>query len=117
MLIDQQKLFFGAGLIVFILITVGGYGYFKMRSLIMGPTINIEGPQNWAALGTSTETISGKAQNVSLLYLNDRPISIDEYGNFSEVVALSPGYNIISIKGADKFGKQTEKVLQLVLKE
>ncbi len=114
-LADQRKLYFGIGLIAFIILAVGGYGYFKMRNLLEGPVIAVSTPQNGTTVGTSTEIIRGTAKNVSSLSLNDRPIFIDEQGNFSETVALSPGYNILSLKGQDKFGKKTELVLQLTV--
>ena len=117
MLINRRKLFLGTGLVLIILLAVLGYGYSKMKNFLNGPKISVTTPENGATAGTSTEVIRGMAKNVSSLSLDDRPIFVDEQGNFSEIVALLPGYNILSLKGTDKFGKKTELLLQLVLKE
>ncbi|MFA5842011.1 MAG: hypothetical protein WC835_03585 [Candidatus Paceibacterota bacterium] len=116
-LIDQKKLFLKIGFIAIILVVVFGYGYFKIRNLLLGPTISVSEPINGQIFASSTISIRGLAKNVSSLSLNDRPIFVNEKGDFSEIMALSPGYNIISLKGADKFGKKTEKTLELVLRQ
>lgn len=116
-LIDQKKLFLKVGFIAVILIAVFGYGYFEIRNLLLGPTITVSEPQDGQAFASSTISVKGIAKNISALSMNDLPIFVNDKGDFSEIVALSLGYNIISLKGADKFGKKTEKVLQLVLKQ
>lgn len=116
-LIDQKKLFLKIGFVAIILIIVSGYGYLKIRNLILGPTITVSEPKNGETFTLSTIEIKGLAKNISSLSLNDLPIFVNDKGDFSEKVVLSPGYNIISLKGADKFGKKTENVLQLVLKQ
>lgn len=103
--------------ITLILLSVATYTYLKTKKLILGPNISVTTPKNGETLRNSTTIIQGTARNISSLSLNDRPISIDENGGFSEVVALLSGYNIMSVKGTDKFGKKTESVLQLVLKD
>lgn len=116
-LVNQQKLILKILFVVFVLFAISIYSYLKMRNLILGPTITVSSPENGQTVGNSTTVVEGMAKNVSFLSLNDRPIFVDEKGNFKEVVALLPGYNILSVKGADRFGKKTESVVQLVLKE
>lgn len=116
-LADRRKSYFSILLVVLLLGVVGSYGYLKMRNLIVGPEISVDSPENGASLSQSTNIIRGMAKNVAYLSLDDRQIFVDEQGNFSEIVALLPGYNILSLKGEDKFGKKTEKRLELVLKE
>ena len=58
--------------------------------------------------------IAGNAKNATNLYLNGRGISIDEIGNFSETIALLPGYNIVSLNARDKFNNEDEKIYQLI---
>ncbi len=116
-IIDKRKLIFKGGVVVFVLLAIGAYGYFKMLNLIEGPEITVSSPPNWSETKASETPVVGTALNISSLSLNDRPIFVDGKGGFSEKIALLPGYNIISIKAEDKFGKKTEKVLQVVLKE
>ncbi len=41
---------------------------------------------------------------------------MDEEGNFKEKVLLSYGYNALELKASDKFGSNTEKVVEVVYK-
>jgi len=117
MTVQREKTILKAALIGLVLVFIGIYGYSKTKDLIDGPRISVSSPEDGETLFQSASVISGTAKNVSFLSLNDRPIFVDKNGNFSETVALLPGYNILSVRGIDKFGKKTEKTLQLVLRE
>ena len=93
-----------------------GYALFQARNLIRGPMISIENPQNGSTLVESLISIEGHAENISYISLNDRQIFIDEAGAFKEKLLLSYGYNIMTIKAKDKFGRETQETLELVYK-
>jgi len=59
--------------------------------------------------------ITGNAKNAVNLALNGREISIDQKGNFSETIALLPGYNEINLRALDKFSYTDEKNYKLIL--
>jgi hypothetical protein len=115
-LIDQKKLFLKIIFAVVVLLAISGYGYLKVRDLLLGPTIVVSEPDNGQTFASGTIHIKGTSRNISSLSLDDRQIFTNEKGDFSEIMVLSPGYNIISLKGEDKFGKKTERTLRLVLK-
>ena len=94
-----------------IALLVSGYSYFASHNLIQGPTIAILTPKE-SSFATSSVEIKGVAQRVNSITLDDRPIFIDEQGNFDETVLLALGYNVVSIEGQDKFGKKTDLTLQ-----
>ena len=48
--------------------------------------------------------------------MNDRQMFTDEEGEFSEKLLLSYGYNIITVKAKDRFGRETKKTLELIYK-
>jgi len=100
---------------IFILILVV-YSYTRSLNLIRGPKLVIYSPQSGSATTSPVVHISGNAQNITSITLNDRSIIIDENGNWSEAMLLSPGYNIFSAKVSDKFGRTSEKILELVRK-
>ncbi len=93
-----------------------GYGLFQAKKIIMGPEISIAYPQNGGTVSTSSVDISGIAKNIASISLDDRPIYIDESGNFKEKLMLYPGYNVITLKAHDKFGSAIEKKVELVYK-
>jgi len=107
------KIFLGS-LFLFLIL---GYSFYQSRSLITGPLITINEPENGSTVTRQLVTIAGAAKNINKITLDDRPIYVDESGAFSEKLLLSEGYNIIKISAWDKFSKKTEKTIELVYKE
>lgn len=89
------------------------YGVYQARTLITGPKLQLESPLDGSAFVNPLITIAGNAHNISIITLNDRPISTDQQGNFSEKLLLSPGYTIIKVQASDKFGRETQQLLEL----
>lgn len=91
-------------LILFIAIV--SYVAFQARFLIMGPQITLdETPiteQNMRIV-----TLSGKAFNISRLWLNDRQIYTDENGYFKEALVLENSYTISTLRATDRYGRET----------
>ena len=103
--------------IVVLLIVVIVYSIFQAYKLISGPIIDVYTPQNGAVYSQTLIEIQGRARNIAYINLNDRKMFTDKDGYFSEKFLLSPGYNIIKLDAKDKFGKYTEKKLEIILKE
>jgi hypothetical protein len=101
-------------IICLVLLLLLGYTAYEIQRVAFGPRIQILSPENGALVSTSTLEVTGVAANIKDISLDDRPIFIDEKGNFTEEVLLSPGYNTIVLKADDKFGRNTEKVLEVV---
>lgn len=80
------------------------YVGWQARYLIAGPKLSVsEGlsvVQNERVI-----SIQGEAKNVTSLYLNGRPITIDPSGMFNEGVILENGYTIVSIDAKDRYGR------------
>jgi hypothetical protein len=111
---EDGKLILKTLLIAFFVLLLVGYGLFQSKKIISGPQIEITSPISGSTSTISKTEITGIAKNISSISLNDRPIFIDEAGNFSEKLMLYPGYNIIKIRASDKFGSSVEKDLELV---
>ena len=92
-----------------------GYALYASHGFIKGPSISIIEPKD-STSGTSTIQISGIADRAKTLTLNGRSIFIDEKGNFSETVLLSPGYNVETIEAHDKFGRIEQITLPRIYK-
>ncbi len=105
------------GALSLLAVVILGYSIFQAQKLIAGPIINISTPQNGATYNQTLIEIDGQAKNTAYIYIDDRQMFTDKDGNFSQELLLSPGYNVVKLDAFDKFGKQTEKKLQLVLKE
>lgn len=112
----ETKFYLKALLITVFLIMVLGYGAYEVWNYATGPQIIVTNPQNGTAVSESLITIEGLAKNIKEITLNDRAIVVDEAGNFNEKILLSYGYNVLSLRASDRFGKQTEERLQIVYK-
>ncbi|MHB8651656.1 MAG: hypothetical protein ACYC8S_00780 [Minisyncoccota bacterium] len=101
-------------LILFVVTLVVGYSLFAFFPFMKGPQLSLYSPQNGSTATTSLVTVQGNAQGVSYLYLNDRQIFTDAAGMWSEPLLLAPGYNILVVRARDRFGRTTQKTLQLI---
>ena len=102
--------------IIFFSILIIGYFIFNFRIFIAGPEIIITSPQNGEVTDKELIEITGTAENVNFISINERSIFLDENGNFKEVLLLSSGYNIIVIKARDKFERIISKNLEIIYK-
>ncbi len=93
-----------------------GYTVYEMQRIVFGPKIEIISPQNGSLISNSLTEVLGIAKNIKEIYMNDRKIFVDEQGNFKEEMLLSYGYNVIAIKASDKFGRSTEKIIEVIYK-
>lgn len=103
-------------IISFFLLCFLGYTGYEIQKLFMGPKIVILSPTNGAVISNSEVEVSGTTKNINDISLDDRKIFVDEQGNFDEKLLLSYGYNVISIKASDKFGRKVEKVVEVTYK-
>jgi len=112
----ETKFYLKAIVIGLFLIILIGYGIFELWNYMTGPQILISTPQNGIAVSESLITIEGQVKNTKIITLDDRPIVVDQQGNFKESMLLAYGYNTLILKAEDQFGKKTEQRLQIVYK-
>lgn len=105
----------GSFSLFFILIFI--YAFFISKDLIFGVKIKNVSIADGATVRENTVKVNGNAKNAINLILDGREISVDQGGNFSETIALSPGYNVINIRAKDKFGDIDEKNYKLIRME
>lgn len=103
--------------ILVIVLGIGMYGLFQGYDLLRGPILEIASPVHKQAFSEPLVDISGSAQNISFIYLNDNQIFVDSSGAFSEKLLLLPGYNIITVRATDKFNREVTRELHVTLLE
>lgn len=109
---DAKKILKIAVLSVFFLFIII-YAFFVSKDLIFGVKIKNVNMIDGVRVTNNIMEITGNAKNAINLSLNDREISVDKEGNFSETIILLSGYNIINITAKDKFRNVDEKNYQL----
>ena len=97
-----------------IIIIIVLYLIFQSRFIILGPRISIYTPKNNEIVLSSIVLVTGHAENIAYISLDDRPIFVDEKGNFNEKLVAQIGINTIIMKARDRFGRTTEKTLKIV---
>ncbi|MEK7531917.1 MAG: hypothetical protein AAB545_03265 [Patescibacteria group bacterium] len=105
------------GIILLFALLLLFFGYLKTKNVFEGPSITIQSPRNGEATTSPLVTIKGVAKNIAHLSLNDRQIYLDQNGVLEEKLLLAEGYNILTLKARDKFGKTTENRIELVYKK
>ncbi len=100
--------------IAIIVIGIIGYIFFNTRLFIQGPQIIVYSPTTGETSDSKLIEVSGQVLNATFISINDRPILIDEVGNFTENILLHEGHNVILLRANDKFERQVIKKLNLV---
>lgn len=91
-----------------------GVIFYNTKDLILGAPLSVHTAKDGSAVSNSFLPISGVAKHASTLKINGRLVAIDKTGAFSDGALLSPGYNIVEITMADRFGKEKREVFHLV---
>lgn len=75
--------------------------------------IKIDSVKSGASINEGVLTLSGKARKATNLYINDKSTPVTKNGEFEEPIALPSGYNIVTIRAEDKFGKSSSKTIKI----
>jgi len=92
---------------------IAGYGLFEARRIIEGPVVTIYMPVNGSATSSTGVIITGNAQNISFLTINDKPSFTDQKGNFTETLSIPPGFAVLTVAATDRFGRRTSKEVSI----
>jgi hypothetical protein len=87
------------------------FSYMKMDFLWTG--VRIEASINKES-SSPVVSVHGNAKNATYITLNGREIFIDKDGTFTEPVALLPGLSVLTLNAEDKFGKTSEKKMEIM---
>lgn len=104
------------GVLFLLLVLIVGYTYFQTRTLVAGPSINLEYPTDGATVRSGLVKVIGRATNISSLYLNNRPIYTDSYGYFEEKLLVPYGYSILELTARDRFDRVVKKSVRVIYK-
>lgn len=104
------------GLLIILFILLIAYSLYQARALLVGPQVSIESPQDGQVVEDPLVVMEGQSKNIAWISLNDRQIFTNEEGVWSEKLLVSPGLSIMTVKARDRFGRETEKSVRIVLK-
>jgi hypothetical protein len=98
-------------LAVFFLIILG-YAYFEARGILFGPSIDVT--SNVEQVSDPYIEIKGSTAHIAQLSMDGASVPVTESGAFDVPYVLAPGYNRIVLDAKDKYGKSTERVIEIV---
>lgn len=113
----NAKMLIGTSVLIIGFIAIVTYSYLQSEEYLNGPKIVISSPTNGDTMLKPLIQIDGNAKNISQISLNDASIFVDSKGDFHQRTLLLPGYNILTVKAQDKFGKKVEKSIELFYKQ
>ncbi len=96
--------FIGISLVVLI-----GLGYvgFEVMRIFSPPRLTVSSPGDNLTVSEVTIPVTGSTEPDITLTVNGKQIYLDEKGNFSEIVSLQAGLNVITVSAAKKRSKPT----------
>ncbi len=106
--LGPNRIQFIAGIVLIVIIVL--YSLYAFWDYIDGPELVIAFPQDGYATTSPLITVTGVAKRTQFISLNDRPVYIDEQGNFKETLLLQPGYTIIKAFVRDRFGREQTSI-------
>lgn len=89
----------------------------KIKAIMTPPLLLIESPADNLATEQNFIEIIGKIDPGTTLEINGQQVLADQQGNFSEVIDLQTGINMIEIVATKRHGKQTKVYRQIVVNE
>lgn len=104
-------------LFIIFLILIFAYAFFEARNIFLGPIIKISTPEAGITVQSQAVEITGAIKNVTTITLDGRALLINEAGEFTEKLLLSPGVNIFEFVAQDKFGREKRKKIEVFYKK
>ncbi len=99
---------------IIVIALIFGYFWHQLSYLIYPPNIKITYPASDVTVQQKDIEILGETRPSVYLTINGKEVDIDREGNFSCIVGLDLGLNIVRIEAKDRFGK-TNTVLRKIM--
>lgn len=100
---------------ILFLLAIGLYISIQFYSFSKAPELTISTPKNGITVTQSEIEIKGKAETDTLLTINDKSISYDKNGNFTQKLSLNAGLNTVNIKATKKSNQNSTTVKSLTI--
>jgi transcriptional regulator with XRE-family HTH domain len=99
-----------------IFLLIAGYLFYQLYFLISPPSLVIFEPAGDLVIQNTAITIKGKTEPGARLTINGQQIYINKDGNFEQAIDLNQGLNLVKIEAANRFGKSTAQIRQILVK-
>lgn len=93
------------------------YSLFRLYPIVLGPSIKIISPAQNSPVATTTFEVIGVVRRAKEVKIENRPILIDQEGNFRQSFVFVYPYTILNISATDSWGRTVTKQLLVTPKE
>ncbi|MCL5436053.1 MAG: DUF4115 domain-containing protein [Patescibacteria group bacterium] len=96
-------------LVLVTILALGSLGYlvWQIYSVSAAPQLTVTYPPSDLAIGTRSMLLRGSTEPGARVYVNAQEISVDENGEFKEVLNFVEGSNQVVVRAENKFGKSS----------
>jgi len=104
-------------ILVFLIIAVCFiYLGYRLNKIISPPTLILNNPVANLITDQAAVLVAGKTEAETVLAINGETVLGDQNGNFSKIVSLKTGVNVITVTASKKYGSATTITRQVLLK-
>ncbi len=109
--LNPKTIIIGASLLVAFVAL--GYIVTQIRSVLAPPYLQVSEPSSDQLVTSNSVVVSGKAEVGAEVLINNQPVLMDSFGQFTENLLLSQGLNVIEITEKNKFNKVSKITRQI----
>lgn len=99
---------------VFVLLIV--FILFQYRAAFLNPSLKISSPRENEVVKSLTVSVKGNTDPDATLFVEGEAIIVNSDGSFSSEISLFPGKSSVSFIAENRFGRKTQKTLNIEVK-
>lgn len=94
-------------IIVFFILFFFGYLFYQYRNITSPPPLDITSPKEGQIFSSERIAVTGITNTDAVVLINNQKIAVNDNGNFSTTLTLSPGTNIVVIESVSKYNRKS----------
>ena len=91
-----------------------GLVLYNIKDVLFGTPLTVNTIADGSTVTNAFLPITGSAVHADQISINGRELGVDQQGDFTDGVILSPGYNIVEVTATDRFGREKVKTDHVV---
>jgi len=102
-------------IISLVVIVIFGYIAFQYGSFFLGPKLEVTSPKNDTVVRNNIVEVSGKTDPYATVLINNEESYVQLDGTFKKTLYLFEGHRQITVDSKNRNGKNTRKILNVVV--
>ena len=102
-------------LIFLVIVVCFVYLGYRVNKIISPPRLTVTSPLADLITNQAAVLVAGRTEAEANLTINNEMVLSDQFGNFSEIISLKNGVNIITITASKKYGRSNTVIRQILV--